>query len=255
MDDATYFVQYASRSSPGRVLDFGCGRGATVRALRDAGYDAFGADQFFGGMDWEAKGADRELVEGGFIRPIGADSKMPFEDGWFDLIVSDQVLEHVEDLDGAVREMLRVLSPGGHMYHQFPTLEVVREAHFALPWIHRMSPRVRWPVMYVLRRAGFGKHTHDTSNAAEWATEKGRWLDDFCVYRRWRDIEAVFRRHGLTPSAREIDYCLYRAAGRGPLVRLLRIGALRPLWERLFRALGFRAVEFRQAAAAQATQA
>lgn len=244
MGDADYFVQLLQRNDiSGKVLDFGCGRGATVRALRAAGFDAYGADKFFGGMDWTSLHAD-DLVEQRCIRRIEADGRLPFPDGSFAFIVSDQVLEHVDDLEQVVRELKRVLAPGGRMYHQFPTREVIREAHFGLPYIHRMPPRLRWVTMYLLRRLGFGKHTAEAGTARQWATTKGQWLDDYCRYRPWDSMRAVFAAHGFTAEHRELEYCLYRAAGRKLLTNVLGFRPLRGLNVWLFRRLGFMAVEF-----------
>jgi len=68
VDDALYFVEYARRHRiAGPILDFGCGRGATVRALRAAGFDGYGADRFFDGMDWTSMRSD-PLVSGEVIR-------------------------------------------------------------------------------------------------------------------------------------------------------------------------------------------
>ena len=42
---------------------------------------------------------------------------LPFEDGSFDYVISDQVLEHIEDPYGGVRESYRVLKDGGIAVH------------------------------------------------------------------------------------------------------------------------------------------
>jgi SAM-dependent methyltransferase len=42
---------------------------------------------------------------------------LPYEDGGFDVVVSDQVLEHVVDPSKAVEESLRVVRPGGLVVH------------------------------------------------------------------------------------------------------------------------------------------
>ena len=48
--------------------------------------------------------------------------KLPFDDGVFDLIASDAVLEHVRNLDAMVRETARVLRVGGLAWHRFGPL-------------------------------------------------------------------------------------------------------------------------------------
>ena len=50
-------------------------------------------------------------------RVIKADiTAAPFEDGEFDVILCNHVLEHVTDDRKAMRELRRVLTPGGHLY-------------------------------------------------------------------------------------------------------------------------------------------
>jgi ubiquinone/menaquinone biosynthesis C-methylase UbiE len=45
---------------------------------------------------------------------------IPWPDATFDLIVSEQLFEHVDDLDRAVAELARVTKPGGWGLHLIP---------------------------------------------------------------------------------------------------------------------------------------
>jgi SAM-dependent methyltransferase len=47
-------------------------------------------------------------------------TSLPFSDGEFDVVVSQECLEHVADANAAVREMFRVLRPGGTLFLQLP---------------------------------------------------------------------------------------------------------------------------------------
>jgi SAM-dependent methyltransferase len=59
---------------------------------------------------------------------------LPFSDGEVDLLVSRSVLEHLSDVRAFVRHSARVMRPGAHSIHVFPS----RYAHFAM--INRMIP-------------------------------------------------------------------------------------------------------------------
>ena len=84
------------------VLDFGCGGGDLVRALRDLGLDARGCD-FSANLD-----ADEHLS------PIPADPyRLPYPDDSFDLVISTSVFEHAQQTEECMAEIHRVLRPGG----------------------------------------------------------------------------------------------------------------------------------------------
>ncbi|MDR0358857.1 MAG: methyltransferase domain-containing protein [bacterium] len=89
------------------VLDNGCGIGTYVVRLRAVAREVYG-------LDYEL---DRVLEAG--RRPerlavvCGAGEALPFPDARFDLVLSNEVIEHVQDDRAAVREMVRVLRPGG----------------------------------------------------------------------------------------------------------------------------------------------
>ena len=66
-------------------------------------------------------------------------TELPFPDGSFDAVVSDQVLEHVEgDPFRAVAESVRVLRPGGHAVH---TTCLINPVHGAPSDFWRFTPQ------------------------------------------------------------------------------------------------------------------
>ena len=134
------------------VLDFGCGDGADVEAWRSQGYRAFGCDIVIERpADW--------------LRLIGTPYRLPFADATFDLVVSDQVMEHVQDHDLAFSEIHRVLKPGATSLHRFPPRWRPIEVH------------VRMPLAGVVQRRSW---------LALWARLGIR--NEFQVERSWRDV-------------------------------------------------------------------
>jgi len=104
-----------------RILDFGCGSGEMVQEYRNAGFQAFGTDIV---LD----------VETELLRRIQAGSyRIPFDDGTFDFVFSNSVLEHVQDLSGALNEIRRVLRPGGVSLHVLPSKFRLIEPHVFVP--------------------------------------------------------------------------------------------------------------------------
>jgi SAM-dependent methyltransferase len=236
-----WFVEYVLRRPDHRslrVLDFGCGAGEVVGLLRERGVDTYGADVFYEGADWEAPGLQRLLQEGA-IRRIGDDGRIPFGDRSFDLVISDQVFEHIQRLEAAVAEIDRVLGPEGVSYHHFPNRDGLREGHMGIPLAHRFA----WT--YALRRAGLGKHKDERPDPREWTSWKLGWIDRYCFYRSNAEIAQLLAKDHVVVH-RELDYCRFRAAGRPGVRRLLGIAPLEPLLRRVFQRLGFTVVELRR---------
>ena len=103
------------------VLDLGCGfgrhafeaarRGASVVAL-DAGPDEVAQVRATLGAMVEAG----ELAAGHPATAVQGDAlALPFADGTFDRVIASEVLEHIPDDTAAMRELARVLRPGGAM--------------------------------------------------------------------------------------------------------------------------------------------
>jgi SAM-dependent methyltransferase len=90
------------------VLDVGCGEGRFMRMLRERGATCAGIDPTPGMV-----AAARERASGDVVRAMA--EKIPFGDGRFDLVVSYVTLVDIPGYREAIREMARVLSPGGHL--------------------------------------------------------------------------------------------------------------------------------------------
>jgi SAM-dependent methyltransferase len=122
-----------------RILDFGCGDGSLVYAFRDLGMDAYGFD-IRGVVRLREEGdrkyfavLDRRAAEMEDVRVDWKTFRIPFPDEHFDLVVSTEVLEHVQDHDTVLRELARVTKPGGCGIHTFPARWRPIEPHINIP--------------------------------------------------------------------------------------------------------------------------
>ncbi len=107
----------AATLSPGaRVLDAGTGTGAMARHIAriEPASELVLLDSSPAMLD-HADDLDAERV-------IGSVLDLPFPDDHFDIVTSAWVIETVPDPIGAVREYLRVLNPGGHIFFTFCSL-------------------------------------------------------------------------------------------------------------------------------------
>jgi ubiquinone/menaquinone biosynthesis C-methylase UbiE len=111
------------------VLDFGCGNGALVKAYRELGYEAFGCD-----LAYKPGPEVERLHRTGLIRLIERKPyRLPFPDESVDIVLSDQVFEHVKNYDETLAEMYRVLKPEGIGLHFFPSRYTLIEPHVYVP--------------------------------------------------------------------------------------------------------------------------
>lgn len=250
-----YVLDFAARFAehqPGaRILDYGCGAGRLVRAGHDQGLNLMGADVFYAGSNARQEAAASGLW-GNAILEI-QNGRLPFPDHSFDLVVNNQVMEHVEDLDAVLAEIYRVLAPGGQVLSLFPSKDVWREGHIGIPFSHRLPRHSRLRLLYTwaLRALGLGYHKHESPSARQWAIDKLRWIDTFTVYRSRREIFSAYGRR-FRSELREIDYIRYRLLdrpGRGWVLPLLRLPLATPLAEALFRKLAFLVIVSRKDAA------
>jgi ubiquinone/menaquinone biosynthesis C-methylase UbiE len=99
-----------------RILDVGCGAGASIVEL----LDHVAPDACVVGIDASAhlvRSARARLMERGMDAAfaVGDAQNMEFRDGSFEAVHCNRVLMHVDDPVGAMREMARVLAPGGRL--------------------------------------------------------------------------------------------------------------------------------------------
>jgi len=113
------------------VLDAGCGGGLVAKGLAEAGAVVIGLDRALGSLE-VARRAVRAAVPGHFDAAGGQLERLPFADGAFDAVVAADVLEHVPDLPAVVRELARVLAPGGSL--AFDTINRTFWAWFTALW-------------------------------------------------------------------------------------------------------------------------
>ena len=101
-----------SRRPCTRVLEVGYGSGVLLPELARHAYGVFGVDLHRNAAPVHgalaANGVDAHLA-------TGSAEHLPFPDACFDAVVVVSTLEFVTDVDAAVRELVRVTAPGGHV--------------------------------------------------------------------------------------------------------------------------------------------
>ncbi|HLB12656.1 MAG TPA: glycosyltransferase [Dehalococcoidia bacterium] len=117
---------------PGRVLEVGCGAGRFTRAMKETNSRAgfYGCD-----LDVRALSVGRRYGAG--VRYAGADlHALPFRDGQFQAVLLFDVLEHLQEPGQALREVYRVLAPGGLLHALVPCEGQPGSLHWLLRMLH-----------------------------------------------------------------------------------------------------------------------
>ena len=109
-------VQDLAVPAGARILDAPCGAGALAMALRQRGYQVFGAD-----IDAAAAAS---LDDAFTIADLS--DPLPWPDGYFDAALSVEGIEHLENRHAYVRELRRVLKPGGTLVLTTPNTVSLR---------------------------------------------------------------------------------------------------------------------------------
>ncbi len=182
------FDQLGHAVLPGQaMLDFGCGNGTVVRDLQQRGIDAWGCDLAF--KDGEHVEA---LAQEERIRLIDSNNyRLPFDDNSFDFIVSNQVFEHVQNMDETISELRRVLKPGGLCLHLFPSKLKPIESHVLVPFASVIKSR-HWLAFWYSLRIGRLK---DGMAIRESARHYETYLRQRTNYLNSEQIRSAFGRH------------------------------------------------------------
>ena len=151
------FIRDTGVLRPGvRILEIGSGTGSLLSRLRADGYDAVGVDVNARLLE-EARRWHADLpvqqVEG---------TSLPFPDASFDIVMSFDVFEHIPDSDAHLREVRRVLRPGGTYLVQTPN-----------KWMNSVFETIRWRSFT-------------------------RWRADHCSLHSLGELRARMARHGFT---------------------------------------------------------
>lgn len=122
-----------------RILEVGAGLGLLSIHLKQQGYDVTALEPGSGGFDFNATTGklirDQIGVQNLPVWDCPAEDLSPDAHGYFDVIFSSNVLEHIPDMELALAAMLSVLKPDGIMIHTCPNYRIPYEPHYGLPLV------------------------------------------------------------------------------------------------------------------------
>jgi 2-polyprenyl-3-methyl-5-hydroxy-6-metoxy-1,4-benzoquinol methylase len=159
----TYMAQVLPRSLSDRILDFGCGLGQTMNALRLRGYDSVS------GVDISDESVEHCRKIGLNVERISdvfGHAEKHRED--YDLIIMSHVLEHIEKpmIISHLRAIKSMLRSNGALLIMVPNAQSNTDCYWAYEDFTHSTLFTPGSLSYVLRAAGF---------------EQLRFLDPYCV--------------------------------------------------------------------------
>jgi len=144
--EARELLRWARIARGARVLEIGCGGGGLLRRAAARGADVVGVDVQQDALELARAQLQANKVAGTgnhenalhlsprllvSLSQIGKDNRLPFRATAFDAILAQHVIEHLPDVDAALREWWRVLNPGGRLAIATPNARYPDPAHFA----------------------------------------------------------------------------------------------------------------------------
>jgi SAM-dependent methyltransferase len=207
-----------------RILDAGCGSGSMIYFLNKYlplfnpkrnfliyGYDL--TDHGVQEADYIKKTFsylhenNPEIDWSQRIKLIRSTDDWPFQNEFFDLVISNQVLEHVWNHHQFFSEQNRVLSSIGFSHHIFPVKEVIIDGHIFLPGVHKLNS---WDAIYRkvrfysrLRLGVFQKEKNKYRNSIDYFSRV--WADKiyhYCNYQTYSELCKAAKNNHLCITTR-----------------------------------------------------
>ena len=177
-----------------RVLDLGCGSGwATQLLARVVGEGPQGFGQVVGidisdEMVRQASAQSGEIANIKFV--VGSAAQIPWEENYFDKVLSVESFYYYPDQERALDELFRVMAPGGRV---FILINLYQDNPYSLQWV----PKLKVPVhvrsaaeyLEMLKKHGFEKVEYrqipdDTPTPENYKTTSFHSLDDLKAFKR-----------------------------------------------------------------------
>jgi ubiquinone/menaquinone biosynthesis C-methylase UbiE len=177
-----------------RILDLGCGSGWATRLLaRFVGEDPEGFGQVVGvdvsdEMIRVARAASKDFDNTMFV--WGSATQIPWEENFFDKVLSVESFYYYPDQERALAELFRVMAPKGRL---FILINLYKDNPYSLQWVDKLKVpvHVRSAAEYVdLLKAHAFEHVEyrqvpdDTPTPDEYVTTSFHSLEDLKAFKR-----------------------------------------------------------------------
>lgn len=118
--------------SDSKILDIGCGTGEIISFFKKNGNTVCAVDA----MDQRLPSTNIDAFH------LVSNAKLPFESEQFDVVISNHVIEHIENQELHLSEIHRCLKPNGVCYFATPNWNFPIEPHHRIPFIHYLGKTI-----------------------------------------------------------------------------------------------------------------
>ena len=211
------YVELVTRYAPpnSKILDLGCGNGISARLLSQADFDVVGTDisPLFleEAQDWENPRLRYQVCDV---------MELPFESESFNIICSNELVEHLPDVEAALNEMIRVVCKGGRVVISGPNL--CSPLIPLLDWFRLMSGKPGRPVWGETKRQALQQFTRNCRLylTKRFSTKSPHFIyrepdlqadaiggdSDSAYYASPIDLAQFFRSHGFTILKKAVGF-------------------------------------------------
>lgn len=131
------FLNYRTKdpafSTPGRMLDIGCGNGWFIYTMRQKGWDVRGVEP-------SKAGAEAGRISGKLDIHHGDLLTANYPSDYFDYVRSNHSFEHIPNPNEILDEIYRILKPGGKAFIGVPNINSVNGRVFGPYWYYLGAP-------------------------------------------------------------------------------------------------------------------
>jgi 2-polyprenyl-6-hydroxyphenyl methylase/3-demethylubiquinone-9 3-methyltransferase len=215
------YFRRARPFGPGlKFLDVGCGPGLFTEFMTEQGVEGAGVDIDRSLVATAQARLDDRGLKARFL--VGRVEQLPYRDGSFDICVANSILEHAVDWAATLREVTRVLRPGGLLvFYTTNRLHPFQQEVNHFPFYPWLPARLKTIVL-----AWIMKHRPDMVNYTEFPAI--HWFT-------YEELETFLTGLGYVVSTRldlvaETDLGGWKAAARPVLRQVRRVPLLRRLY-------------------------
>lgn len=109
------------------LLDIGCATGLFLSYMKENGWNTYGVEVCESAADYGNRVRDVNIFKGTL-------HKAKFPDNFFDIVHFSHVIEHINDPNTFIKEVYRILKPGGYVYCTTPNIDGLQAKLFKEKW-------------------------------------------------------------------------------------------------------------------------